>query len=68
MGRSMSLVTPASLKNIPSGSHFNERLNRNFEAFSLDGKLFQSESGDWRATARKVFETSTSSNGLSAPE
>src|ERR1700676_790957 len=36
MGRSMSLVTPSSLKNIPSGSHFNERLNRNFEAFSLD--------------------------------
>ncbi len=45
MGRSMSLVTPSSLKNIPSGSHFNERLNRKFEAFSLDGKLFQSESG-----------------------
>ena len=45
MGRSMSLVTASSLQNIPSGSHFNERLNRHFEAFSLDGKLYQSESG-----------------------
>jgi Tfp pilus assembly protein PilF len=59
MGRSMSLVTPASLKNIPSGSHFNERLNRNFEAFSLDGKLYQSESGmasDGKESFRDVHQ------------
>src|ERR1700735_4717563 len=59
MGRSMSLVTPATLKNIPSGSHFNERLNRNFEAFSLDGKLYQSESGkasDGKESFRDVHQ------------
>jgi hypothetical protein len=46
MGRSMSLVTPAFLENTArSASYFDERLKRRFEVYSLDGKLYQSESG-----------------------
>jgi hypothetical protein len=46
MGRSMSLATPAILENrSASASYTNERLNRRFEVYSRDGKLYQSESG-----------------------
>jgi hypothetical protein len=46
MGRSMSLVTPAFLASTPStASYFHQRLNRRFEVYSQDGKLYQSESG-----------------------
>ena len=42
----MSLVTPAFLENTArSASYFDERLKRRFEVYSLDGKLYQSESG-----------------------
>jgi hypothetical protein len=44
MGRSMSLATPAVLEN-RSASYTNERLNRRFEVYSRDEKLYQSESG-----------------------
>src|ERR1700729_3859894 len=45
MGRSMSLVTPAFLQkaSLPA-QYFNERLDRLFEVYSQDGKLYQSES------------------------
>jgi hypothetical protein len=44
MGRSMSTVTPASLKVIPnSASLFNERLNRHFSVSARTGQLYQSE-------------------------
>src|SRR5580698_6596829 len=46
MGRSMSLATPAVLENrSASASYTSERLNRRFEVYSRDGKLYQSESG-----------------------
>jgi hypothetical protein len=46
MGRSMSLVTPAFLENTPRpASYFNEQLNRHFEVYSQEGKLYQSEWG-----------------------
>src|ERR1700722_6826945 len=45
MGRSMSLVTPAFLQkaSLPA-QFFNERLDRLFEVYPQDGKLYQSES------------------------
>jgi hypothetical protein len=46
MGRSMSPVTPAFLKSIPSSAVYrNQQLNRRFEVFTRDEKLYQSESG-----------------------
>jgi hypothetical protein len=46
MGRSMSLVTPAFLENTARpASYFNEKLNRHFEVYSQEGKLYQSEWG-----------------------
>ena len=46
MGRSMSLATPGFLENrSASTSYTSERLNRRFEVYSRDGKLYQSESG-----------------------
>ena len=57
MGRSMSLVTPAFLENTPHpASYFNERLNRHFEVYSLEGKLYQSESGTG-ADGKESFRT-----------
>jgi hypothetical protein len=57
MGRSMSLVTPAFLESIPgSASYFNEKLNRRFEVYSLEGKLYQSESGVG-ADGKEIFRT-----------
>jgi hypothetical protein len=57
MGRSMSLVTPAFLESIPgSASYFNEKLNRHFEVYSQEGKLFQSESGAG-ADGKEMFRT-----------
>ena len=44
MGRSMSPVTPAFLKNTPS-SYTNEKLHRRFDVYSKDDSLLQSESG-----------------------
>ena len=44
MGRSMSPATPAILNNTPV-TYRNEQLNRRFEVFSKDGKLYQSETG-----------------------
>jgi hypothetical protein len=44
MGRSMSVATPAFLKNASAPiSYINEKLNRRFEVYSKDGKLYQSE-------------------------
>jgi Tetratricopeptide repeat len=46
MGRSMSLASPAFLANWPaSASYTGERLDRRFEVYSRDGRLYQSESG-----------------------
>jgi Tfp pilus assembly protein PilF len=46
MGRSMSQVTPAFIGNTPlPASYLNEKLNRHFEVYALEGKLYQSESG-----------------------
>ena len=46
MGRSMSPVTPAFLKSIPSSAvYLNQPLNRRFEVFTREEKLYQSESG-----------------------
>lgn len=44
MGRSMSPVTPKYLERT-SGSYVNEGLQRRFEVYTKDGKLYQSESG-----------------------
>ena len=46
MGHSMTPVTPAFHQATPSSaSYVNERLNRQFEVYFQDGRLFQSESG-----------------------
>ena len=46
MGRSMSQVTPAFLRSIPSSATYaTQGLNRKFEVFSKDDKLYQSEAG-----------------------
>ncbi|MEO6816209.1 MAG: hypothetical protein ABI177_05860 [Edaphobacter sp.] len=46
MGRSMSPVTPAFLKTIPSSAVYdNPQLHRKFEVIRREGKLYQSESG-----------------------
>ena len=46
MGHSMSPVTPTFLRDTASSaSYVNERLNRRFEVYFQDGKLFQSEAG-----------------------
>jgi Tfp pilus assembly protein PilF len=60
MGRSMSLVTPAFLQkaSLPS-RYFNERLDRLFEVYSQDGKLYQSESAtgsDGKESFRDVHQ------------
>jgi hypothetical protein len=60
MGRSMSLVTPAFLQktSLPS-QYFNERLDRLFEVYSQDGKLYQSESAtgiDGKESFRDVHQ------------
>ena len=45
MGRSMSLVTPASIVGIASSAtYLHEKLNRKFEVYVDSGKLYQSES------------------------
>ena len=53
----MSLVTPAFLENthLPA-SYFNEKLKRHFEVYSLEGKLYQSESGTG-ADGKESFRT-----------
>jgi Tfp pilus assembly protein PilF len=59
MGRSMSLVTPAFLQKAPPSQYLNERLNRLFEVYSLDGKLYQSESAtgsDGKESFRDVHQ------------
>jgi len=44
MGRSMSEITPAVMKNVPSGAQvISPRLNRHYEVFVHEGKLYQSE-------------------------
>src|SRR5579864_773395 len=44
MGRSMSEITPALLKRIPTaGSIFDPRLTRHFEIFARENNLYQSE-------------------------
>ena len=44
MGRSMSQITPAVVKNIPSNAQATApRLNRHYEVFAREGKLYQSE-------------------------
>lgn len=44
MGRSMTMVTPAVLKQFSnSASFFNQQQNRHFAVFVKDGQLFQSE-------------------------
>jgi Tetratricopeptide repeat len=60
MGRSMSSVTPAFLKGIPSSAvYVNQQMNRRFEVFTRDEKLYQSESGigtDGGETFRSAHE------------
>jgi hypothetical protein len=57
MGRSMSLVTPAFLEHTARpASYFNEKLNRHFEVYSLEGKLYQSEWGT-DADGKESFRT-----------
>jgi predicted CXXCH cytochrome family protein len=57
MGRSMSPVTPAFLKSIPSSAvYLNQRLNRRFEVFTREEKLYQSESGTG-ADGKESFRT-----------
>lgn len=44
MGRSMTPVTPALLKTLPlPGYFYSQTLDRHFEVFARDGKLYQSE-------------------------
>ncbi|UWZ85875.1 multiheme c-type cytochrome [Occallatibacter riparius] len=44
MGRSMTLVTPALLKTLSlPGSFYSQTLDRHFEVFARNGKLYQSE-------------------------
>jgi Tetratricopeptide repeat len=44
MGRSMSLVTPELLRTFPTAaSLYNETLDRHFEVYVQDGKLYESE-------------------------
>jgi hypothetical protein len=44
MGRSMSAITPALLPSIsPNASLYAEKLDRHFEVFARDSKLYQSE-------------------------
>jgi Tfp pilus assembly protein PilF len=46
MGRSMSVATPAVLSGTShSETYTSDRLNRRFEVYSKDGKLYQSEAG-----------------------
>jgi Tfp pilus assembly protein PilF len=57
MGRSMSLVTPAFLEHTARpASYFNEKLNRHFEVYSQEGKLYQSEWGS-DAEGKESFRT-----------
>jgi hypothetical protein len=60
MGRSMSLVTPALLEKASPPTHYiNERLDRLFEVYAQDGKLYQSESAtgtDGKETFRDVHQ------------
>jgi Tfp pilus assembly protein PilF len=60
MGRSMSIVTPAFLqKASPPSQYFNKRLDRLFEVYSQDGKLYQSESAtgsDGKESFRDVHQ------------
>jgi hypothetical protein len=44
MGRSMSEITPAVVKNVPSNAQVTApSLNRHYEVFAREGKLYQSE-------------------------
>jgi hypothetical protein len=44
MGRSMSAVTPELLRTIPvEASIYDERIDRHFEGYAKDGKLYQTE-------------------------
>jgi hypothetical protein len=44
MGRSMSEITPAVVKNVPSNARVTApSLNRHYEVFAREGKLYQSE-------------------------
>ena len=55
MGRSMSSITPALLRQLPvSASVFDSRLNRHFEVFTRDGSLYQSEY-ETGADGKEVF-------------
>jgi hypothetical protein len=55
MGRSMSEITPALLERIPtSASIFNPKLNRNFEVFTRENNLYQSEY-EITAEGRDIF-------------
>jgi hypothetical protein len=44
MGRSMSVVTPELLRNIPvEASIYDERIDRHFDVYAQEGKLYQTE-------------------------
>jgi len=44
MGRSMSVVTPELLRTIPAeASIYDEKIDRHFEVYARDGKLYQTE-------------------------
>jgi hypothetical protein len=55
MGRSMSEITPSLLEKLPSSAHiFDSRLNRHFELYSRNGRLYQSEY-ETNAEGKEVF-------------
>jgi hypothetical protein len=60
MGRSMSAITPELLRTIPvEASIYDERINRHFEVYAKDGKLYQTEfhsKADQEPTFRDTHE------------
>jgi hypothetical protein len=58
MGRSLARPTPSLLENLPtSASVFSEALDRHYEIFTKDGKLYQAES-QTDSAGREVFRSS----------
>jgi hypothetical protein len=74
MGRSMSTVTPALLREVPnSASVFDEKLNRHFSVSVRNGQLYQSEweTGEdgkdiFRQTERVAWIIGTGANAIGA--
>jgi Doubled CXXCH motif (Paired_CXXCH_1) len=55
MGRSMAEITPSLVERLPTSAHiFDPRLNRHFELYARDGRLYQSEY-ETNSEGREVF-------------